>query len=444
MPASVTPEQAPAPAQTSASQEVQRWKRWGAMVGKVASAQLLVQFINAVTGFLIVRSLGKTEYAWFTIINTTAAVLATMGDGGLASGLLSAGGKVWQEREPFSRLVTTAIRLRFIIAGLAALGAVPWAFWMLTKTAAPASLSAALLFLSLAGSVPAAEIMVLSIAPRLRSEIYIQQMSDLLGASLRLVLSGAAVLIMPVTLPLVLAVTVCQWCQLIYMRSRVGRVLDLKAPPSDKFRTELLRVVRSLWFPTAFNCFQAQIGTFILSMFGKTTSVAELGALSRFGVIFSVLLTVVVHLLAPAFARSQSPAALRGLLIRSLLALLAACGGLTAWAFFFPGTLLWVIGKGYSGLHRELVLLFIFQSGGALLSFGWALNSARGWVRQSWLTPPATVIAQMVLLQVMDISTLTGTMWFMILSHVPPFLVLIYMATRGFSQWHRTSQKSAS
>lgn len=413
------------------------------MVGKVATAQLLVQFINAVTGFMIVRALGKTEYAWFTIINSTAAVLATMGDGGLASGLLSAGGKVWQDREKFSSLLTTGVRLRYIIVSLAALGAVPWSFWMLSKTASPPGMSLALLCVSLAGSVPAAEIMVLSIAPRLRSEVYVQQMSDLLGASLRLVLSCVALVTLPISLPLVLAVSVSQWFQLVFMRSRVGRVLNLKARPSDQFRAELLGVVRSLWFPTAFSCFQAQIGTFVLSMFGKTTSVAELGALSRFGVIFSVLLTVIYHLVAPAFARSTTPSALLGLLLRSLLVLLGGCGTLIAWAFFFPDTLLWAIGKGYAGLHHELVLLFVFQTMGTLLMFSWALNSARGWVKQSWLTPPATIIAQIVLLRFMDISSVSGTLNFMILSQIPPFFVLVFMATRGFGRWYRTGHPAS-
>lgn len=423
------------PAESATSQEMRRWKRWGAMVGKVASAQLLVQFINAVTGFLIVRSLGKTEYAWFTIINTTAAVLSTMGDGGLASGLLSSGGKVWQDREQFSRLVATAIRLRFLIAGLAALGAIPWAFWMLSKTHASPVLSTAMLCVSLAGSVPAAEIMVLSIAPRLRSEIHIAQLCELLGASTRLVLSAAALLTFPLTLPLVMAVSLSQWSQLFFMRSRVSRVLDLKAPPSDKFRVDLLRVVRSLWFPTAFSCFQSQIGTFILSMFGMTAAVAELGALSRFSVIFSVMLTLIYNLVAPAFARSTTPKALAGLILRGLLVLIGGCGALTAWAWLFPETLLWAIGKSYAGLHEELLLLFLFQSSGALVMFLWALVSARGWVRLSWMTPPATIIAQILLLRVVEVSTVAGTLKFMIMSQSAPLIVLTFMSLRGFQQW---------
>ena len=409
--------------------------KWLPKVGQIVSAQLLVQLINAVTGFLIVRSLAKSEYAWFTIINTVAAIFANLGDSGLAAGLLASGGRVWQDRVRFSSLVATALRLRMVIGAIAALGAVPWAFWMLAKNNAPVGLSVLLIAASLAGVLPAAEVVVLGIVPRLRSEVHIQQLSDLLVAALRLALSAAAMLFFPVTLPLVIVVAISQWAQLFYMRSHVARVVDFRVDSSLEFRAELLQMVKSLWFPIFFNCIQALTGTFLLSIFGSTDAVAGLGALTRFGVAFSVGGAVVHHLVAPAFARSQSPRALGGLVLRGGLLLAACCGGLTGIAWLFPDALLWVIGSGYSGLHRELLLLFAYHSMASVLMFTWSLNSSRGWVGLSWLSPMLTLMGQIVLLKFLNVSTLEGTLWFMICSQFPPLLVHIFITWRGVRAW---------
>lgn len=394
-----------------------------------------MQLINAVTGFLIVRSLAKSEYAWFTIINTVAAIFANLGDSGLAAGLLASGGRVWQDRVRFSSLVATALRLRMVIGAIAAIGAVPWAFWMLAKNNAPVGLSVLLIAASLAGVLPAAEVVILSIVPRLRSEVHVQQLSDLLVAILRLALSAAAVWLFPVTLPLVIVVALTQWAQLLFIRSHVARVVDYKVASSLEFRAELLQMVRSLWFPTFFNCFQSLTGTFLLSIFGSTDAIAGLGALTRFGVAFSVGVAVVHHLVAPAFARSQSPRALGGLVVRGGLLLAACCGGLTGIAWLFPDALLWVIGSGYSGLHRELLLLFAYHSMASVLMFTWSLNSSRGWVGLSWLSPMLTLMGQIVLLKFLNVSTLEGTLWFMICSQFPPLLVHIFITWRGVRAW---------
>ena len=422
--------------------ELKRWQSWMARAGQVAVAQLVVQLINAVTGFLIVRCLAKTEYAWFTIINTVGATLATVGDSGLSTGLLATAGKIWQDHSRFSRLVVTARRLRMIVVTIAATATLPWGYWMLVRNDAPWPLACTLLLVSLAGGVPIAEAMVLGVVPRLRSEVRVQQVWDLVVAALRLGLSALALWLYPVSLPLIAAVTATQWVLFALVRRHVASVVDLSAEPSAEYRKDLLTSLKSLWFPSLFTCFQAQIGTFILSLAGMTSSVADLGALSRFSVVFSVVGSVLFHLAAPAFARSGSSRALLGTYLRSLLGVLGVCALLTALAWLFPQALLWIVGPRYMHMTRELPLLFIAQSLGMLVTLTWYLASARGWIGLSWIIPLLTLAAQAGLLLVLDVRSVAGTLWFMIWSQLPTLAIVTLMVWRGLRAWPRQEQAS--
>lgn len=415
--------------------EMHRWRSWATRAGEVAFAQLLVQLINAVTGFLIVRSLAKTDYAWFTIINTVAATLATVGDSGLSTGLLSTAGRVWQDRPKFSQLVTTALRLRMRVVTIAASATLPWGFWMLAKNDTPWPLACGLLAVSLLGGVPSATGMVMGVVPRLRSEVRVQQVWDLIAAVLRLGLSALALRLCPMTLPLIAIVTFTQWVQFALVRRHVAQAVDLTALPAAEYRRDLLASLKSLWFPSLFTCFQAQIGTFILSLGGMTSSVADLGALSRFSVVFSVVGSVLFHLAAPAFARSQSSRALLGSYLRSFLGVLAVCTLLTLLAWMFPGVLLWIVGPRYSHMTRELPLLFLVQSLGMVVTLTWYLASARGWINLSWIIPLATLAFQGALLAFLDVRSVNGTLWFMLWSQIPTLIVVLIMVWRGLRNW---------
>lgn len=417
-----------------------RWRSWLARAGQVAFAQLLVQFINAITGFMIVRSLAKTEYAWFTIVNTVSATLATVGDSGLSTGLLSSAGKVWQDQFKFSRLVSTALRLRLVVVAIAAAATLPWSFSMLAKNDAPWLLACAMLLASLLGGVPSASAMVMGVVPRMRSEVRVQQIWDLVAATLRLALSVLTLRLCPLTLPLVAVVSLTQWVQFSLVRRHVSRTVDLAAPPAEDHRRELLASLRSLWFPSLFACFQAQIGTFILSLAGMTSSVADLGALSRFSVMFSVVGSVLFHLAAPAFSRSQCARSLLGSYMRSFVGVLGVCSLLTLIAWAFPRALLWIVGPRYTHMTSELPLLFVSQSLAMLVTLTWYLASARGWISLSWTIPLATLAVQAALLAFLDVRSVKGTLWFMIWSQFPTLLIVAVMVWRGLRDWPQTPQ----
>ena len=74
------------------------------VVGSFAFVQAIVQFVGFLSGILLVRSLDKHEYAYFTIANTMQGTMNLLADIGISVGLVSIGGRVWQDRHRFGQL----------------------------------------------------------------------------------------------------------------------------------------------------------------------------------------------------------------------------------------------------------------------------------------------------------------------------------------------------
>src|ERR1700730_9439913 len=107
------------------------------VVGKFALVQAVVQVIGFLSGILLIRSLDQREYAYFTIANTMQGTLNTLADIGISVGLVSIGGRVWQDRNRFGQLIRTASNLRRKLGLIAALAVTPLLFLMLVKNGAP-------------------------------------------------------------------------------------------------------------------------------------------------------------------------------------------------------------------------------------------------------------------------------------------------------------------
>ena len=70
----------------------------------------------------------------------------------------------------------------------------------------------------------------------------------------------------------------------------------------------------------------------------------------------------------------------------------------------------------------------------AVITAMWSLNSTKAWIRYSWLNIPSVILTQIVLLTLLDVSTVHGVILFGILSLVPNFLLNSMLTYRGMSE----------
>jgi O-antigen/teichoic acid export membrane protein len=407
------------------------------IVGNFAFVQAVVQIVGFLSGVLLIRYLDQREYAYFTIANTMQGTLNLLADIGISIGLVSIGGRVWQDPHRFGQLVNTALGLRRKLGAVAILIVTPILYYLLVKNGAPVSYTVILIAAVLAGLVVQLSLGVLSVVPRLRSDLGRIQTIDLTGALARFV---ALLVLMFLFLNGAVALAVGSATLLLQywmLRKYVAGVIDLRAPENAEDRGAMQGFIRSQAANAVFFCLQGQITIFLISIFSRqVSSIAEVGALGRLAMIFAVLSNLLANVFAPAFARCQSrrklgwqyAAIVGGVACFSLVIIAAAA--------FFPRQFLFVLGSKYSHLERELLFMVAGAVITAMAGTLWSLNAAKAWIAGSWLYIPLTLATQLALIPYTDFSSVTGVLTFNLVSAIPSLLLNLVLSYRGFRNWH--------
>ena len=410
-----------------------RTLRRARIVGGFAAVQGVVQAIGFLSGILIVRTLNQGEYAYFTIANTMQGTINLLADIGISVGLVSIGGRVWQSRRRFGELVKTALHLRRQLGIIIVIVVTPIMYFLLSRNGASVSYILILIALVLVGLVFQLSIGVLGVIPRLRADIGRIQVIDFTAAAARLLVLLALVFVFLNAGVAVAVASAISLLQYLMFRHYAAGVVDLNAEENAEDRIEIIRLTKHLAANSVFYCFQGQITIFLIGFFAqRTASVAEVGALGRLAMIFSVLTNLLTNVFVPAFARCQSK--------RKLSLLYAGIvGGVTVFslaivlgAWLFPDQFLFVLGNKYAHLHRELLLMVGGAVLGALTGTFWSLNASKAWVGGAWLYIPLTLATQVLLIPSTDFSSVTGVLIFNLLSAIPNLLLNLVMSWRGF------------
>jgi hypothetical protein len=405
---------------------------WAKTLTKFVSVQVAVQALTVAGGILLVRALSQTEYAYFTIANSMQATMNILADSGIGIGLSSIGGRVWQNPFRFGQLINTALRLRRHLAAIAAGVVTPVLVWMLIANGASYVYAGVLTLAVLSGLNYQLLTSVLMVVPRLHSQISRVQRLDFFAAASRLALLVAACSVFVNAAVGVSATVAGLLTQYYFLRRWVAGGIDASAPASEDDRKTILAIVKSQSPNAVFYCVQGQLTVWLISVLGSTQNIAEIGALGRLGIMFSIISAVMTGIVLPSFARCQSASQLRRRYFQIVGAFCLFGLSLVAVAGLFPDQLLWVLGGKYGHLRNELFLMMVMTAFNSVVAAMWSLNSSRAWIKWSWLNIPGVMFTQVFLLLFLNISTLTGVLWFGILSLAPTFLLNCMLTFRGF------------
>jgi O-antigen/teichoic acid export membrane protein len=404
-------------------------------VGQFASIQALVQLIAFAAGILLVRRLDQHEYGLFTIANTMQGTINVLADIGISIGLVSIGGRVWQDGHRFGELISTGLKLRRKLGAVAVLVVTPLLYFMLVKNGASVSYAVILIGAVLGGLYVQLSLGVLDVVPRLRSDIRQIQKIDFTGSIVRLAIlitlafiflnAGLAALVGSSALLL----------QYLLLRRYARGVIDLHAAENIDDRKAMIGFIRNQAPNAIFFCFQGQITILLITIFGQRAgAVAEVGALGRLAMIFAVLSNLITNIFAPAFARCQEARKL-GWLYAGIAGSVAGFSLLVlSGAAFLPNEFLFVLGNRYSHLQRELLLMVGGATLNMIASTLWTLNASRAWIAGSWLYIPLTLGTQLLLIPFINFSTVTGVLTFNLFSAFPSLLLNIGLSYNGFRQ----------
>jgi len=406
------------------------------IVGNFASVQVLVQLVGFASGILIVRRLDQNDYAYFTIANTMQGTINVLADMGISIGLLSIGGRVWQDRYRFGQLITTAQHFRRRLGLLAMLVVTPILYWLLTRNGASTPYAAILIGGILFGLVVQFSLGILGAVPRLRSDISRIQTIDLTGAIARLIVLVICAFVFLNAGVAILVSSMAFLLQYSILHKYAAGVIDLNAPENADDRVAMRGFIKNQAANAVFFCLQGQITVFLISFFASSaTSVAEVGALGRLTMIFAVMGQLLMNIFVPAFARCQNAAKLRWQYFGIVGSVAGFCSVVIAAAVFFPNEFLFVLGNKYSHLQRELLLMVSGTVMSVLTGALWSLNASKAWIAGAWLYIPLTLATQIALIPYTDFSDVRQVLVFNLISSVPNLLLNAVLGYRGFRSW---------
>ncbi len=405
---------------------------WIKTLSKFISVQLAVQALGIASGILLVRTLSKEEYAYFTIASSMQGTMNLLADSGIGTGLTAIGGKVWQDSYRFGQLINTAMQLRRYLALITIAVVTPILFWILLSNGTSFIYTILIVGTTLVGLNFQLTVGVLDVVPRLCSQINRVQNITLYFTVSRLVFLGIFYLTLWNALGTMVATSLALGVQSVILGSWARDSIDTRAPIHNEDRLEIIRIIKGLLPSTIYYCVQGQLTVWLISIFGNTQKIAEIGALGRLGIFFSVVGSLMHGIILPSFSRCQSFSLLYRRYWQILSSFILMGLLLVALAALFPSQLIWILGKQYAHLQSEVLILAISSSFSSIVGMMWSLNASRSWVQNSWLYVPGTIAMQIVLLFILDVSTIRGIIFFGMLSNFPFFLVNIWLSNRGF------------
>uniref|UniRef100_B8HNC1 Polysaccharide biosynthesis protein n=1 Tax=Cyanothece sp. (strain PCC 7425 / ATCC 29141) TaxID=395961 RepID=B8HNC1_CYAP4 len=407
---------------------------WIKLISKFVSIQLVVQALGFLSGILLVRTLSKEEYAFFTLANTMQGAMNVLADSGISSALSAIGGKVWQNPYRFGQLINTAMKWRYRLAFIAILTVTPILVWTLLQNKASIAYTIIITTAIVIELNFYQYIGVLSSVLRLNTQITRLQKIALIGAGSRIILLGISFKILNAGVATIIS-AITSALQTIVLFGWIEDKVDRKAPVNEQDSKEIQKLIASQLPNAIFYCIQGQLVILLISLFGNTQDIANIGALSRLGIIFSLFSSVMTDILLPSFARCQSYKPLVIKYIQIILLYIGLTVSLNVLVYLFPSTVLWILGNQYSNLEKEAILIIMSSSIGSFAAILWSINASKGWIDLAWLIPPTIITAQIILLFILNLSSVTGIILFNALSVIPTIGLHIFMTYRGLKQY---------
>jgi O-antigen/teichoic acid export membrane protein len=324
-----------------------------ALASSFILAQGLVQALTLVVGLLLARVLPLEQYALYTISGTLLALVSLGSNFGLGHALISLGAGRRDNPGYVGALFNAARSDSHRLFGVAVLATVALAGYMFRGGAWPLHTQAACVALVLSiGFVQINTSLGRSVFNMHHDASAIFYTRGIEGL-VRLVLVMACI-VWPLAIAALAANLLGAVAASIIATRRTRRLLDATAIPGAGHRDALRNFVMPIWPMVIYTLVQDQIAIFLLSAAGYTRAIAEMGALSRLGQLFTVLMMLNPFLVQPAFARvtERRDFLLKLLLVTVALLLFSSVGLMSA--YIAPHWWLLALGTNYSSLEGEL------------------------------------------------------------------------------------------
>lgn len=399
---------------------------WSKLISITGGAQIILQAIGFISGILIIRLLPVEEYALYTLANTMLGTMTVLADGGISTGVMAQGAKVWQDKEKLGVVLVTGLDLRRKFAISSLIVATPILIYLLLHNGA-SWLTAMLIVASLIPAFFAAlSDTLLEIVPKLHQDILPLQKNQVVVGVGRLLLTGFTIFIFPWTFVAILASGIPRIYGNIRLRKIAHRFVDKNQQTDSVIQGEIMQMVKRILPGAIYYCVSGQITIWLISIFGKTESVAQLGALGRFAILLSLFNVLIATLVIPRYARLlENKALLLNRFMQILFSLIILSCFIVCLVYLLSDQLLWVLGKNYYGLKSELILSIAGTCIGLIGGVSFSLYTSRGWAINPLFSISISLMSIGIGAFFFNVATLNGVLIFNL------FLAVIQVVLHG-------------
>jgi hypothetical protein len=223
--------------------------------------------------------------------------------------------------------------------------------------------------------------------------------------------------------------------------SKIGYLFaDENQHPDKEIRAEILTLVKRIMPTSIYYCVSGQITIWLISFFGNTNSIAQLGALGRLNMLLSLFSVIITTLIIPRFAKLTSDKYLllqRFIQIMGILVLLLS--SVVVIVYLFPTPILWLLGDAYKGLPFELFLSVVGSCIGLMTGIVFSLYNCRGWAFNPIFGIPLGALGIILGALFFKLTTLLGALYYNLFLAAYSFLVNIGFAFYSLQKLKKNS-----
>jgi len=410
---------------------------WMKLVTITGSTQVLVQITGLLSGLLIIRLLPIEEYAYYTLANTMLGTMTILADSGISNGVMAEGGKVWKDRIKLGTVLITGMDLRkkFGIGSL--IITVPILIYLLRDHNA-SWLSVLLIVLAIIPAFFAAlsDSILASVAKLHQSIKPLQKNNATVGLG-RLGLNLILVILFPLTFIALTANSIPRIYGNYKLRQIASNFANLNVEPDKEVRRAISVSVKRTMPIVIYHCISGQLAIWLISFFGTTASISQLGALGRLAMIFSVFSGLFTTLVVPRFSRmlaDKEKMMKIFLSVQVLTFVISIC--LVLVVYFLSNPILWILGEKYQGLNYELVLVAISNGFTLMIGITSKLCVSRAWYLKPQYIIGINFIATVLAIGFLNLTTLEGVLFFNIIVTIAQYILML---SYGFTQIRKTN-----
>lgn len=267
---------------------------------------------------------------------------------------------------------------------------------------------------------------LLEVAPKLKQDLLPLQKNQMFASIVRAVMIGLTLFIFPWTYVAILGNGVSRAWANLRLRKISSTHADLSHGTDPEVHKEIVKTVKRVLPTSIYYCLSSQITVWLISIFGSTKSLAQVGALSGLASVLTLFSLIFATLVVPRFARLPSNISLllkKFFLIQGALYIVGILIVVVVW--LFSKNILWILGHNFSTLNEELVLIAAGSSVTLISGCTSSLLSSRGLIVPPLLYIPSIIVIQVGLAFVLPIEKVSGVLLYGIATSVFVYLMRV-------------------